>query len=62
MADTTDVTMKENRTTVTETTDATGDAAVNVSTGAVFDQQRAEAAVRELLIAVGEDPDREDLR
>lgn len=62
MADTTDVTMKENRTTVTETTDATGDAAVNVSTGAVFDQQRAEAAVRELLIAIGEDPDREGLQ
>ncbi|OBI90874.1 GTP cyclohydrolase I FolE [Mycobacterium asiaticum] len=28
----------------------------------VFDQQRAEAAVRELLIALGEDPDREGLR
>ncbi|MFT4126291.1 MAG: GTP cyclohydrolase I FolE [Gordonia sp. (in: high G+C Gram-positive bacteria)] len=28
----------------------------------VFDQERAEAAVRELLIAVGEDPDREGLR
>ncbi len=27
-----------------------------------FDQKRAEAAVRELLIAVGEDPDREGLR
>lgn len=27
-----------------------------------FDHQRAEAAVRELLIAVGEDPDREGLR
>lgn len=27
-----------------------------------FDQQRAEAAVRELLLAVGEDPDREGLR
>ena len=27
-----------------------------------FDQQRAEAAVRELLIAVGEDPDREGLK
>lgn len=27
----------------------------------VFDQERAEAAVRELLIAVGEDPDREGL-
>lgn len=34
------------------------------STGNVgsFDQQRAEAAVRELLFAVGEDPDREGLR
>jgi GTP cyclohydrolase IA len=29
---------------------------------AVFDQPRAEAAIRELLIAVGEDPDREGLR
>ncbi len=28
----------------------------------VFDQARAEAAVRELLIAIGEDPDREGLR
>jgi GTP cyclohydrolase IA len=28
---------------------------------APFDQQRAEAAVRELLIAIGEDPDREGL-
>ena len=27
-----------------------------------FDQERAEAAVRELLIAVGEDPDREGLK
>ncbi len=27
-----------------------------------FDQERAEAAVRELLIAIGEDPDREGLR
>ncbi len=27
-----------------------------------FDQARAEAAVRELLLAVGEDPDREGLR
>ncbi|MGI8899987.1 MAG: GTP cyclohydrolase I FolE [Nocardioides sp.] len=27
-----------------------------------FDQERAEAAVRELLVAVGEDPDREGLR
>ena len=29
--------------------------------GGVFDRERAEAAVRELLIAVGEDPDREGL-
>lgn len=27
----------------------------------VFDQQRAEAAVRELLYAIGEDPDRDGL-
>ncbi len=32
------------------------------TTRARFDQARAEAAVRELLIAVGEDPDREGLR
>ncbi|AWT27011.1 GTP cyclohydrolase 1 [Corynebacterium provencense] len=31
-------------------------------TGRPFDRQRAEAAVRELLIAVGEDPDREGLQ
>ena len=30
--------------------------------GRKFDQARAEAAVRELLVAVGEDPDREGLR
>ncbi|MFZ2509696.1 MAG: GTP cyclohydrolase I FolE [Gordonia sp. (in: high G+C Gram-positive bacteria)] len=30
--------------------------------GRAFDQERAEAAVRELLLAVGEDPDREGLR
>ena len=30
--------------------------------GARFDRRRAEAAIRELLIAVGEDPDREGLR
>lgn len=30
--------------------------------GRSFDQERAEAAVRELLLAVGEDPDREGLR
>ncbi|MGC5411484.1 GTP cyclohydrolase I FolE, partial [Streptomyces sp. DT225] len=27
-----------------------------------FDEKRAEAAVRELLLAVGEDPDREGLK
>ena len=39
-------------------TDIEGTAA----SGRHFDQERAEAAVRELLIAVGEDPDREGLR
>lgn len=34
---------------------------VALETGRVFDQARAEAAVRELLIAVGEDPDRPGL-
>jgi GTP cyclohydrolase IA len=34
---------------------------VAVETGRVFDQPRAEAAVRELLIAVGENPDRPGL-
>ncbi|KAA0917927.1 GTP cyclohydrolase I FolE [Dietzia sp. ANT_WB102] len=34
----------------------------SLHTGQVFDAERAEAAVRELLIAVGEDPDREGLR
>jgi GTP cyclohydrolase I len=34
---------------------------VAFATGVVFDQPRAEAAVRELLIAVGEDPDRQGL-
>ncbi len=34
---------------------------VAVGTGNTFDQPRAEAAVRELLIAVGEDPDRAGL-
>ncbi|WP_069723626.1 GTP cyclohydrolase I FolE [Corynebacterium oculi] len=33
-----------------------------VSADNAFDQARAEAAVRELLLAVGEDPDREGLR
>jgi GTP cyclohydrolase I len=35
---------------------------VSNSSGRPFDQARAEAAVRELLIAVGEDPEREGLR
>ncbi|AOD21649.1 GTP cyclohydrolase I FolE [Rhodococcus pyridinivorans] len=35
---------------------------LSVDAGRTFDQARAEAAVRELLIAVGEDPDREGLR
>jgi GTP cyclohydrolase IA len=34
---------------------------IALATGAKFDQARAEAAVRELLIAVGEDPDRPGL-
>ncbi len=34
---------------------------VAVATGRTFDQPRAEAAVRELLLAVGEDPDRAGL-
>ncbi|MET4047850.1 GTP cyclohydrolase I [Rhodococcus sp. UYP5] len=38
-----------------------GDEFVAVATGNAFDQPRAEAAVRELLIAVGEDPDRQGL-
>lgn len=33
-----------------------------MSTTRVFDQERAEAAVRELLHAIGEDPDRDGLR
>lgn len=36
--------------------------AVALETGKPFDQARAEAAVRELLLAVGEDPDRPGLR
>ena len=39
-----------------------GPDATSVSTGRVFDAPRAEAAVRELLIAVGEDPEREGLQ
>ena len=34
---------------------------VSLGTGRPFDQARAEAAVRELLIAVGEDPERPGL-
>ena len=34
----------------------------NIPAKGEFDQARAEAAVRELLIAVGEDPDREGLQ
>ena len=34
----------------------------NIPAQREFDQERAEAAVRELLIAVGEDPDREGLK
>jgi GTP cyclohydrolase I len=33
-----------------------------LSTGRAFDQTRAEAAIRELLLACGEDPDRDGLR
>jgi GTP cyclohydrolase IA len=38
------------------------DSELTRDTGAVFDQARAEKAVRELLLAVGEDPDREGLQ
>lgn len=41
--------------------DAPAADAVALATGNTFDQPRAEAAVRELLIAVGEDPDRPGL-
>ncbi|MEV0357327.1 GTP cyclohydrolase I FolE [Nocardia sp. NPDC050697] len=41
--------------------DVPADDAVALTTGNTFDQPRAEAAVRELLIAVGEDPDRPGL-
>jgi GTP cyclohydrolase I len=41
---------------------STVDSASDVGSHRVFDQARAEAAVRELLIACGEDPDREGLR
>ncbi|MBJ8340207.1 GTP cyclohydrolase I FolE [Antrihabitans sp. YC3-6] len=39
-----------------------GEFAEALQTGNPFDQPRAEAAVRELLLAVGEDPDREGLK
>ena len=39
-----------------------GPDATSIATGRVFDAERAETAVRELLIAVGEDPDREGLQ
>ena len=39
-----------------------GSEPVALETGRVFDQPRAEAAVRELLIAIGENPDRPGLR
>ncbi|KQU28172.1 GTP cyclohydrolase I FolE [Rhodococcus sp. BP-349] len=38
------------------------DEPVSVVSGRTFDQERAEAAVRELLLAVGEDPEREGLK
>ncbi|WP_067649181.1 GTP cyclohydrolase I FolE [Nocardia harenae] len=41
--------------------DAPARDAVALATGSTFDQPRAEAAVRELLIAVGENPDRPGL-
>ncbi|MFC3964158.1 GTP cyclohydrolase I FolE [Nocardia jiangsuensis] len=41
--------------------DAPADDVVALRTGRTFDQPRAEAAVRELLIAVGEDPERPGL-
>ena len=41
---------------------STVDSGFSVTSGRVFDHARAEAAVRELLIACGEDPDREGLR
>jgi GTP cyclohydrolase I len=41
---------------------STANSASGVAAGRAFDHARAEAAVRELLIACGEDPDREGLR
>lgn len=46
----------------TESTADSGEQAVSLTTGRAFDRERAEAAVRELLVAVGEDPDREGLQ
>ncbi|WP_312978662.1 GTP cyclohydrolase I FolE [Corynebacterium sp.] len=43
-------------------TDSVTDSDNSRDGGRVFDQARAEAAVRELLLAVGEDPDREGLQ
>jgi len=53
------------RTTVTtdqETGPATDGVEVSLGSVAPFDANRVEAAVRELLVAIGEDPDREGLR
>lgn len=43
-------------------TDPIGNGALDPALVPDFDQERAEAAVRELLIAIGEDPEREGLR
>ncbi|GAA4490688.1 GTP cyclohydrolase I FolE [Rhodococcus olei] len=42
-------------------TDAAAEVLRSIESGRVFDQPRAEAAIRELLIAVGEDPERPGL-
>lgn len=52
---------ERNRKSVSNSLVAPGGDAVS-ALGRPFDQQRAEAAVRELLLAVGEDPDRAGLR
>ncbi|WP_396122652.1 MULTISPECIES: GTP cyclohydrolase I FolE [unclassified Corynebacterium] len=49
------------RTGTSGTTDKTADLASAGKVRPAFDRERAEAAVRELLLAVGEDPDREGL-
>lgn len=41
--------------------DVRGNSHPAVTSGPIFDQRRAEAAVRELLLAIGEDPDRQGL-